>query len=234
MISPRCEALARTAWVACALALPPLHANILGARPAPPAAPRLAAPARPRPPGLNPRPAPPPPATRVVARTDSDSGGRWLRVAFPTCTVLLDDERLEAWQRVPVGRHLPLEWTHRWTRGVRFGVGLAPAGLLPDLGAPAWRAYRQHLEQLLGPRLTVTTDDDSVANPDLARILGRRTRVLAFEFPGPDPDSPPIRVVEVAVEFDDATLLFRLDGPAANVGAELRAFERLVTRTEQE
>ncbi len=232
-VSARCERRLALGALFVLLTLP-LPAEILGARLLPATAPALvpALPPAPPPP-LPPRPRPAPP-TQTVPRTDSDSGGRWLRVEFPSIVLLLDDERLENWRRLPEGRRLPLEWVHRWTPGVHFGVGEARPELLPSLAAADWQAYRTHLRRLLGPRARYTTDDDSAANTDLARVLGQRTRVLAFDLAPLEPERPPIHVVEVAVELDGAVLLFRLDGPAPNVAAELRAFERLILRAERE
>lgn len=230
--SARCERRLAGAALSLLLTLP-LPAEILGARLLPAAAPSVAPIAPPAPPPAPPRPLPAPP-TQTVPRTDTDSGGRWLRAEFPHLTLLLDDERLEHWSRLPTGRRLPLEWVHRWTPGVHFGVGEARREVLPSLDGADWLAYRAHLRRFLGPRARFTVDDDSAANTDLARVLGQRTRVLAFDLAPPEPDRPPIHVVEVAVELGGAVLLFRLDGPAPNVAAELRAFERLIIRAERE
>jgi len=138
-------------------------------------------------------------------------------------------EALESWVQTgkPTGRYT-YELAHKFDDKVRFGfTAVRRASFLSNLDTPAWNSYLGSLGSNPNPRLV--TNDDSLTNNLMLRVLGGRTRVLEYRFSGEEPDDPVLSVSQIFVDLGSGPIvIFTLEANAAELPKVGPEFEDLV------
>ncbi len=106
-----------------------------------------------------------------------------------------------------------LNLSNRWSPEVAAYVAWFPTGtFLSSLDEPAWRGYLRGIGGMAGSPRRFEFNDDSQANGQMLQVLGRRTRLLAYE-DAANEESPAVAHMQVAVDLQGGILVFGMHGP---------------------